>query len=434
MKSLVYSILFGLSLSTAWASAGLTRIEKTASVNLEVEKDVNIEIDGSNTDMHIEIWDEPRIEIEAIFRYRGEKNSDKITEFLGQFQQHIEEGILQSPGAVRIETYRSLPEKVKLGVADFVILQYTYSKDEVQLEYRIKMPAKGKVNIKHSYRDLRIDGNLNQLELSQYSGRLALDKVKEAKLSLKYGEAYLKRLDKGDIYLYENDLQAEQIDELKLNIKYCQLRSRDIKTLDVEAYESEIELQRLKAFSGNFKYSSLIAERVKSFAVVSYESRFKIKEVKSMNLSDSKYSRYDIDQVEQVNVEQAFEDRMRIKVLKAMNAGDSKYCKHEIDALDESYSLNGYESTVRIDKLSGAKGNISINGKYMKVEINTAEAIFDLVANMRYGNIDYRKAAASGEISENGNETIAKVRSIARKEGEGFNILIDGYEMKVELY
>jgi len=418
----------------AWASKSEMRVEKRAQVKLEVAKDVNIDIDASNTDMVIEVWDEPRIEIEAIFRYRGEENNDKIAEFLKQFQTKIEEGISQSSGAVRIETFRSLPKKIQVGSKDFVIFEMTYSRDEVQLEYRVKMPARGKINIKHSYRDLRIKGDLDDLQLYQYSGRLALDNVNKAELTLKYGQANMRRLRNAEVYLYENDLIAEELGDIELNIKYSQLRSRFAKKMDVQSYESEIELEEVKSLDGNFKYSRFRSTRLKHAVLVSYESRYAIQDMISLRLDNSKYSRYEIARVDEVRITQAYEDKMNLGNIISMAAGNSKYCQHTIASLKEDYSLDGYESDLQIDKLSGPKGDISIKGKYIKVEINTTDAVFDLIASMQYGNIDYRRAEASAQINENGTRTNAKIQSKARKEGSGYAIMVDGYEMKVELY
>ncbi len=434
MKTLIYSLLFSLSLNLAWASKSEMRVEKRAQVKLEVAKDVDIEIDGSNTDMRIDIWDEPRIEIEAVFRYRGEDHQDKIAEFLSQFQEKIEVGISQSPGSVRIETFRSLPKKVQIGTKDFMIFEMAFSRDEVQLEYHIHMPAKGKVNIKHSYRDLRIYGDLENLQLYQYSGRLAMDNIKKAQLTLKYGEANVRRLKDSEINLYENDLIAEELGDVELNIKYSQLRSRFAKKLDVQAYESELEFEEVKSLDGNFKYSRFRSARLKHGVLVSYESRYDIQDMISLRLDNSKYSTYGINRVDEVRITQAYEDNMTIRSVKSMAAGNSKYCKHRLGSLEEDYSLDGYESDLQIDKLSGPKGDISIKGKYIKAEINTADAVFDLIAAMQYGNIDYRRAEASAQISEEGSRINAKIQSKARKEGAGYKILVDGYEMKVQLY
>ncbi len=434
MKTLAYSISLCLLSLSLLATESPSGIEKKAQVKLEAPIDANIEIDANNTDLLIDIWDEPRIEVEAVFRYRGEKHLEKLGKFAEEFQELVEAGISKSGNSVRIETYRSTPEKMKIGFKDFIIFQTTFSKDEVQIEYRIKMPAQGKVNVKHSYRDLRINGDVKDLNLSQYSGRLSLDRIDNAVLVLKYGEASVRELKIGKVQLYENDLSVENLGELDLNIKYSQFRCRAAAKMKVVAYESELELEGVKDVEGNFKYSRFQSAKIEALKVTSYESRFKAMEVVDAILDNSKYSRYEFGNVNNVKVGQAYEDRMELREVRTMDAGNSKYCSHEIRSLDKAYKMDGYECLLRIDQLSGPKGDITINGKYLKVKINTEEAVYDLTASLQYGSIDYRNSPATAEIREEGNKTIGRIQSKARKEGGGYNILLNGYEMQVELY
>lgn len=434
MRTLVYSCLLSLMLSPLWAITPNKFIEKKARVSLPVEKDVNIEIDGTNTEMQIEIWDQPRIEVVATFRYRGERASEKIATFMEEFQDNVAEGIQQSPGAVRIETYRSLPKQIKIGSKDFVIFAMTYSRDEVQLEYHIKMPAKGKVNIRHSYRDLRIMGDIPQLDLYQYSGRLAMDNIEHGKLTLKYGEAVLKNLGRAQLYLYENDLRAEDIQQLDLNIKYCQLQVESVDVLSLQAYESDLQFLELKKFRGNLKYSSLQAQSVEDLELDSYESNYTFQKLINAELRNSKYSRYTIGRIEKLKISQAYEDKMLIKNLSSLEAGNSKYCKYDIQNLGQKLYFDGYESKLNLEKLGASQGEIGINGKYIKASVNTEGVLYRLNASIQYGDIDYRASEVEALVEEKGSRTTAQIRSKGIKKGEGYSILVNGYEMSLRLY
>jgi hypothetical protein len=433
MRTLIYSLILSLGLFSLEA-AKLDPIEKKVKLQYDLNRNAQIDIDASNTDLKIEVWDQAKVEIEVAFRFRGKEHREKIEEFLKDFDAKVKEGISVSPESMRLQTYRTLPKKVNIGWEDFSIVQYTFSREEVQLQYYIKMPAQGQVNIRHSYRDLRVIGTLFKLNLEQYSGRFAADQINEGDLSMKYGEANIRRFLAGKIYLYENELSGNQFGKLNLNAKYSQLRINEIDGLEFTAYESEAQFQKVVSLSGNLKYSDLRCNQMNALAVTSYESRYNINTLKSAQLKNSKYSRYEMDLVQTITVGQAYEDQMRIRKVQSFDAGNSKYCEHRIQDLEKDYSLQGYECELQIEKLSGPGGTISINGKYLKAEIHTEEAVIELQASLQYGDLDYPEEQYTANVMKNGSNTSANLKSKASKAGQAYSILVNGYETNIRLY
>ncbi|QNR22579.1 hypothetical protein [Croceimicrobium hydrocarbonivorans] len=435
MKTLIYSLALSLCLEPLLAKEAI-KIEKTAHVKIDVAVDADIEIDASNTDVLIDVWDEPRIEVEAVFRFRGTEHEDKIQEFLKTFQQKVSDGVSKSGNSVHINTYHCMPSKVKIGWEDFIIVNTTFSREEVQFQYHIKMPTQGKLKIKHSYRDLRINGDVNLFILNQYSGRFAVNNIKKGELNLHYGKASVQNIDKGSLTLYENDFQAKQLGKMLLNIKYCNLQASSIANLEVEAYESEIEALSIDRMEGNLKYSSVRADRMQELVVISYECRYTIPELKTVTISNSKYSRFEFDKADIITVGVSYEDKVNVGSVIDFNAGNSKYSQHNIGRLEKNYRLEGYECDLNIAKLQGPGGEISINGKYLKVAINTEAAIFDLQASLQYGKLEYPEEAVDGQVMKNGNNTLINLsqKSPIYKKEQAYHILINGYEVKANLY
>lgn len=433
MKTLIYSLCLSLGLFSLQAAKNET-LEKKVNLEYELNRNAQIDIDASNTDLRIEVWDQAKMEIEVTFRFRGKEHREKIEEFLKDFDTKVKESIIASPEAFRLQTYRTLPKKVNIGWEDFSILQYTFSRDEVQLEYHIKMPAQGQVNIRHSYRGLRVFGTLHKLKLEQYSGRFAAEQINDGDLSMKYGEANITRFLAGSIYLYENELTGKQFGKFTLNAKYSQLRINEVDRMELTAYESEGQFQKMVSLNGNLKYSDIRCEQMNELEVTSYESRFNINTLNKALLNNTKYSRYSFELVKSIKVGQAYEDKMRIRKIESFDAGNSKYCEHDITDLVKDYSLQGYECELRIEKLSGPGGKISINGKYLKAEIHTEEAIFELQASLQYGQANFPEDKFTANVMKNGNNTMANVKSKVSKAGQGYNILVNGYETNIRLY
>lgn len=434
MKTSIYSLV--LSLCFFGLLAQTEPLEKTVKLNFDLNRDAQIDINASNTDLYIEVWDQPKVEIEVSFRFRGKEHREKIEEFLKTFDDKVKEGIQHSAKSLNIEAYKTLPKKVNIGWEDFSIVQYTFSREEVQLEYHLKMPAQGAVNINHSYRKLYVKGPMANLNLSQYSGRLSLEQVKHGTLNLKYGEANIDQLMAGSIYLFENDLKANTFGDIELNVKYSQLRVDKANNTKVQAFESDINFLNANSFSGDLKYSSFDCPLINSLNISSHESSYKLRLVNNINLSNSKYSRYEIERAQVLKIGIAFEDKLRIGEVSDFDAGNSKYCQHKIGKLLKNYRLEGYECDLAIEKLEGPGGDISINGKYLKVEINTQAAIYSLQASLQYGKVNYNSSTVEHKEMQNGNNTLLNLSSknpAYKKEG-AYHILINGYEVKANLY
>jgi hypothetical protein len=432
MKTLAFKTLLVLCLPLLAIGKDIP-LEKHARVAIATGPNDNIVIDAANTHLQIEIWDKPEVLVEAIFRFRGDQQNEHVAEFLDHFQENVEKGISQVEGETRIVTFRSAPSKTKVGWENFTLFELSFDRDQIRLEYHIKMPATGKISITHSYQELSIKGDVPDLKLSQYSGKFYATKIGKAKLKLQYGEARIDNLGEGKIQLYENDLFGNSFGNISLDTKYSSVQVTSIKDISISAYESEYRFQNAGNLKGELKYSRLSSNLIESLSLVAYESRVIAQQIKTVDLTNSKYSRYEIEKVTEFRVQEGYEDNVRLTEVKRFLAGNSKYCNHEVLALEQEYQLKGYECVLSIERLSGDVGTLVIEGKYLKVRINTTQKAYELVSKLKYGNISFDENQVIAETLNVNDTHTTNLKSKNTGDKEGYTIQIDGYEVTATL-
>jgi len=432
MKTLVSSLLI-LCFSLSLQAEKLDPLKKVVNISAAASADARLELDAHNTDVEITVWDKNELAVEVEVEYRGTKHRDKVQEFMDNLESEVKSRIKSSPNTISIETYRSTPHQIKIGWDEFYILGITVSQDDFRLLYRIKMPAFKASNIKHSYQDLRIKGELNQVDLEQYSGRFSAETLTDCRLTMKYGNAHIIRIENGKVQLYENKLSGNRYGKLDLNAKYSEVMIEDLESLELVAYETNLGLRKVDRMEANMKYSKMKSEDVDLLELEAYECTFEISKLKVLEISNSKYSKYQLGEVRDIEIGIGYEDDMKINEVQRFNAGNSKYCKHDIQNLERNYKLQGYETKLRIAKLAGETGDITIQGKYIKAQINTADAVFELQGALQYGEFDYPESRIDGKVMKNDNNILLNLKSKGENDGNGYNFLINGYEMNVQL-
>lgn len=430
MRTLVYSLIALLAISQVEAKA--FSVDKTAIVELKAAADALVQIDAKNTETQIEMWDQNKVYVEAQFSYRGEEQNEKIDEFLKEFEKNVKNGIKGTGREFRISTYHSMPSKVKVGWQEFAFFNWTFSADEVQIKYIIKLPKGATMDVKHSYHPLKIVGSVKSLRLEQYSGRLDVDDIEEARFMIKYGKANTGTINRGKIELYEADLQSESYDELKLNARYSNFRAKNIGAFKALAYESEFYLQKVGKLSGEFKYSRLESKEIGSGDLMSYESKLYSNKVEKLNLSNSKYSRYEIADVKDMSIGESYEDKILVDRAHRFKAGESKYQECLIRELVESYSLMGYECKLEIAALGGESGQIKVDGKYLKMSINLDDKVYTINAALKYGKLAYPQSKVKAQLMEEGSNFLGNIES-KKKGNQKYVVMLNGYEVKAEI-
>ncbi len=381
LAALIYSIAFPLFA----INEGETR---TANVSLETASSDNINIQAKNTELILETWDKNEILIEASVRFDG-KMTDKMQKFLDDFEQQVKDGISTGAGEVKIDTDLDIPNRVQIG-GKHVGINISYGDDKLKIQYKIKAPGTNDYVISNSYEDVKIFGRLDNVDFTQYSGKLEADDIGTAKLSLKYGSAKIKSIEEAELEIYEQKINISYLGKLDLNAKYSDLEFEEVKMMEATSYESDFEIGSGIQMKGNFKYGEIdISNKMNQAEFTFYEMKMDANEIGAIKLVNSKYSKFEFENVGNIEFEQSYEDETNIGTLGSFSSKNSKYGNHSIDRLEKKLILLAYEDEIEIDELGDQVESITLDGKYLDALFGISNSAFILSTSIKYGKADY---------------------------------------------
>ncbi|WP_421765267.1 hypothetical protein [Ekhidna sp.] len=404
---------------------------RSTKVNVEISASDEIRIQAKYTALTIETWNKNEVEIEATVRYDG-KVTSKIQEFLDEFESRVNDNIRLSGGELFIDTDLDLPNKVQVGSKN-VGINISYG-DELKIFYKIKSPGSNEYTISTSYEDVRLIGAFNKVDFTQYSGDLTAGSIKSGKMNLKYGSAEIEHLGTAEMEIYEQEISVTSIIDITINMKYSDVEFRSVEVMEAISYESDIKIGKAIVLSGNYKYGDInITNSLDKAELTLYEVDIEAGTIGSLLLENTKYSKFEIDRVGSITFRQSYEDETVIGTVGSFKSTNSKYGNHTIDLLESSFKLNAYEDEVEINELAKSVTDIIVDGKYIELSIDSDGSSFILKSNVKYGNVEYNENLVDVKryIKEGDNLEVEAVSK--NTSDQPINILVTGYEVKVQL-
>ncbi|WP_420578545.1 hypothetical protein [Ekhidna sp.] len=428
-------IIIALACSLSWTLSATEINEgetRSAKVTVNISKSDRINIQAKYTELIVEAWDKPQVEIEAIVRYDG-KMTDKIQEFLDDFEQNVKDHIQKGATELLIDTDLDIPNKIQIG-GKHVGIQISYGDDELKVTYKVKAPGVNDYEISNSYEDVRMIGSFKKVDFKQYSGELEAEMIEEGIFNMKYGSASIQQIGNAKMEIYEQELDARIIGTLELNAKYSNMELAEVETIEATSYESDYQIGSIDEISGNFKYGEIeITERLGEGKLEFYEMDMEIEDVELLVLTSSKYSKFEIEKAKSITFEQSYEDETNIGTLGQFKSMNSKYGNHRIETLESSFQLNAYEDEVEIKSLSPEASDVYIDGKYIDASIGISNASFILKSNVKYGKVEYDESSVDVKrYIKDGDQLEVEAHS-KNKRDKSVNITVNGYEVDVKL-
>ncbi|MEO9485426.1 MAG: hypothetical protein ABJG47_18345 [Ekhidna sp.] len=430
MKKLIL-IALACSLSAA-AFAKKSGETRTATVKTEISGSDIINIRAKDTELIVETWDKNEVEIVATIRFDGEM-SNKMENFLAEFEENVKNNISMTGGELEIDANLDIPNKIQIGSKNIGI-NVSFGDKELKLTYKIKAPKANKYIISSSYQDVRLVGSFDKLDLTQYSGDLEAGIIKSANMNLKYGTASFESINEGEMELYEQKLEINTLGVLELNAKYSNLEFEKVDKLEVVAYESDFEIGMITEMKGNMKYGEVnIAESIENAKFEFYEMSIEAAEAGTIELEDSKYSKFEFGTVSTITFDQSYEDETDIGTVDSFESKNSKYGNHTIDLLKGNLKLYAYEDEIAIDDLGNNATELIIDGKYIDASIGIGTASFNLMTNVKYGKVIYDESTVEVKrYIKDGDQLEIEAKSKTESTNP-ILISVKGYEVDVKL-
>ena len=412
-------------------------IEKTKNYHYEFKCEPNaiVALYTSSANITIETWEKDEIIVDATLKMEAEEIEDIETlvrkaDFQPLFKAN--EVRINKPFKVKKDiTLQVFKKNRRITLEDGTKLKNI----NYEISYTIKMPERARLNLKNSYKDVKIGNLRGESFIELYSSDLKAGKLGKTHLSLKYGSAEIEETKEANVNLFEGRLEIGMTRDIKLNSRYSRINLNKADKLYGNSYEDRFEITRLDELELNAKYGTIKLGTLRHLQLnEAYELTVEASSVQTLAVGSSKYSNYDFETVAEAKFQSSYEDKFVVVEIDRL-LSNPKYSRFEIDKLKKDLTINGYETNVSVGSIDPGVATIRVEGKYMNILLHRSMNLPVRVwADVKYASFYYnRKLFTVKREDEKAEKLQLEMESKNSNGQKGTGISIQGYEVKFTL-
>ncbi len=221
--------------------------EKKINKSYSVSSDAMLEVDNSYGHLYVTTWDQNRIEIEVHIKTNG-NNEEKVQKKLDEIDVEFQ----ASSSLVSAETIFSKERSWWKG--------WRSNNVNVQVNYTIKMPIDGKVDLDNDYGSINIDRMEGKAKISCDYGKLDIGQLMADNNELRFDYTSNSTIDyikSGEIYADYSGYTIERAGNLNIVADYTKSKVEEMENLEYRCDYGKIEVGEARNISGNGDYLTM---------------------------------------------------------------------------------------------------------------------------------------------------------------------------------
>jgi len=264
---------------------------------------------------------------------------------------------------------------------------------KIEIEYQLHVPALKSLELSNKYNNIEVTKDFNgDLIVKQYDATIKARKVSgKLTLNLKYSKAYIAEVGDLDIDIYDSKVEVAKAQNVIVRSKYSKIDLGAIKSASFNSYDGYYNI--VSVADGLHivdKYSGYEIGSAGAVDVSMHDGKFQVDKATRIT-GRSKYSTYDINEVDTLDINTTYDDNFNITSLKSFSCNDSKYSSFEIESLaDKAIFLSSYGDEFVVTNVGQSFSQFQIECKYthVKLPLSTLPG-YQITANMKYGKLSY---------------------------------------------
>ena len=384
-------ILFLLAFTSLIVNAQKIEKQETITKEFVVGSNPKIEFENRNDDLKIITWDENKVKYQAFISIKGTKEED--VEMTLDALNNI--SITELGGNLTINTkfytkYLNWQPSLKKDHIRIVLEKGgTVKLNELKINYVLTIPKSSNLVLKNKYSNVNLADLNGEINAQIYSGKLVGENISgNLTLNLKYSSAELSSAGNCEFDIYDSKIEIEKIGDLNLKSKYSEINIQNIGSVKMDVYDDKINISHLKSIKGKAKYTTFTLGSFDEGIFDIYDCTLSGQDVQMLYLT-GKYTKISFNKVGKLDFPDCYDNKINITYLGDFKS-TSKYTSFTIEELGKNFNLSGYDDDVKIAHVLNNFEKITIDGKYLGVELNFEEdSQFKLTANLTYPKLEY---------------------------------------------
>lgn len=425
-KKLHYKIivlLLSLTVTSGWLKAQSYSASESFSKSSAVPEGINVVLNNYSADLVINTTNENVISIKTEIKVNGKSKEDVEMVFDAiknlEFELHgntfeIDTRFYKNMMNIGFKSTMTLLNGEKVNIKDF------------EVQHEINIPKSSSLDFENKYGDVDMGDFEGKANFDLYSTTIhGGDIGSNSKMAMKYSKIFMGNLKDVEFDLYDTDVVFENCGDINIESKYSKVEGKKAGSLVVDSYDDKFKISaisnaKIDAKYSDFEFSSDLGTAELDF----YDSNFSAGNANKCSYS-GKYSELIFKDVKEVNIPESYDDKFSFGKTKEIKVTESKYSDYYINQADAFY-LVGYDDNITIEGLAGEfNGPVNVDGKYIKLNIDSENKPFQLHFNIKYPKIDIpddvqiiKQIEKSSTLELVGNNS-------------GGEIIVTGYDMNV---
>jgi len=406
-------------------------IDKIYQWKQEVSGDTKFTFSNYDCELIIHTWNRP--EIEYRLSVNATLKSEEDARELDTYIKNLE--FSESAGHVEFNNRFWTGKKVIMGRKTMTLKGNRNIKfSEFRMEGEMWIPENCLLHLKSKYAEINLEDMTGGLRLDLYNDKVYGGSVGgQTEITAKYSELEFTSLKDITADFYNTDLETGPIGNLNIRSKYSNIRVEDAGIIDIDSYNDKFFFENTGDIKFFAKYSDLASKISGNIKMDCYNSTLNVVSVQTIELI-SKYGKFAIDACKDLNIASTYNDSYKIASIASVNVSESKYSVFKIEHLENSLLLkNGYSDKFFIATTGNLK-EVKLNGKHVLMELTLNKALnYKFTADVKYPkfNIHEEGMDVRRKIKEGSD---LKMEAIKGVESEGMPaFFVNGYEMAITL-
>ncbi len=389
MKAYFFSAIFiSLLLSVGLdVKAQGKKIQKTYSWAYAVNKDVKMTFHNYDCNLVIHTWDKPNIEYKMTVdaTLRSEEDAKRLDGYIEGLE------FSHSAGSAEFNNRFWQSRKSVLGKKTLDLRgEKTVRYSDFNMSGELWLPVGCQLVLDSKYSGIEVEDLNGATSFTLYNDKLYGGNVNSyLSLEAKYSTIELEVVGDVAANLYNTDLETSSMENLSVESKYSKIRIGDAANITINSYSDKYSFGNTGNIKFTDKYSDLNANISRDLILDCYNSTVSIAGMNNVDLK-SKYGKYELDSVVNLHISSSYSDNFQVQSIHTLNVSESKYCTYKMDQLFSQLLLKeGYSDKFFITGTSAEFKGIKVNGKYVKIEMAVDETLnYRFKANLKYPKLD----------------------------------------------
>ena len=389
MKAYFFSAIFiGLLLSVGLdVKAQGKKIQKTYSWAYAVNKDVKMTFHNYDCNLVIHTWDKPNIEYKMTVdaTLRSEEDAKRLDGYIEGLE------FSHSAGSAEFNNRFWQSRKSVLGKKTLDLRgEKTVRYSDFNMSGELWLPVGCQLVLDSKYSGIEVEDLNGATSFTLYNDKLYGGNVNSyLSLEAKYSTIELEVVGDVAANLYNTDLETSSMENLSVESKYSKIRIGDAANITINSYSDKYSFGNTGNIKFTDKYSDLKAKISRDLILDCYSSTVNVAVMNNVDLK-SKYGKYELESIVNLHISSCYSDNFQVQSIRTLNVSESKYCTYKIDQLSSQLLLTeGYSDNFFITHTSADFKGIKVNGKYVKIEMAVDETLnYRFKANLKYPKLD----------------------------------------------